>query len=298
MGVRGSRGGGGEQERRPPCKDRAAFLCHSLLWEGCFNFRGFGEKGYGEGNKEIKWEGGRFAGTMKNHRHVCRLQQEAQQSRGAVPREILLPQPPWIEVEVVLLASTSCSPLFSDQRLVKQEGSHALSPAPRRSACGRKDGGGGLLGGPESPCPQLGWFEGESRALPFQPGQEEEKQASFAPQVLLNPPPFLCYHSAKPLVDAVFAAHRNGAGLPQERNNCCWDGQRASGSCPGLQPSREGSCLSLRWGGGLGVQRIAWGQTELSENWSCCTLCRLYLSASSAASQILAVFKASPRWQC
>lgn len=200
-----------------PVQRQGGFPLPHTMWEGCFIFRGFGEKGHGEGHKEIKWEGGRFAGTMKNHRHVCRLQQEAQQSRGAVSREILLPQPPWIEVEVVLLACTSCSPLL-DQRLVRQEGSHAQSPVPRCSACGRKDGGGGLLGGPESPHPQLGWFEGERRALPFHPGQEEEKQASFAPQVLLNPPPFLCYHSAKPLADAVFAAQRNGAGLPQERN--------------------------------------------------------------------------------
>lgn len=51
----------------------------------------------------------------------------------------------------------------------------------------RNDEGGGLLGGSESPHPQLGWFKGERRALPFHPGQEEEKKASFAPQVLLNP---------------------------------------------------------------------------------------------------------------
>lgn len=175
----------------------------------------------GEGGAErdkMGSEGGRFAGTIKNHRHVCRLQEETRQSRGAVPRESLLPQPPWIEVEVVPLACTPCSPLFSDQCLVRQEGSCAQSLAPRRSPCGRKDGGGGLLGGPESPRPQLGWFEGERRALPFHPGQEEEKKASFTPQVLLNPPPFLCYHSAKSLADTIFVAQRNGAGLPLERN--------------------------------------------------------------------------------
>lgn len=49
-------------------------------------------------------EKGRFAGTIRNHRHVCRLQQEAEQNRGVVHRDSLLPQPRWIEVEVIPLA--------------------------------------------------------------------------------------------------------------------------------------------------------------------------------------------------
>lgn len=40
----------------------------------------------------------------------------------------------------------------------------------RCSACGRKDGGGGLLESPESLQPQLGWFKGERGALSFSPG--------------------------------------------------------------------------------------------------------------------------------
>lgn len=76
-------------------------------------------------------EKGRFAGTIRNHRHICRLQQETEQSRGVVPRDSLLPQPPWIEVEVIPLACTSClSLLFSDQCLMRQEGSHAQSLGP------------------------------------------------------------------------------------------------------------------------------------------------------------------------
>lgn len=35
------------------------------------------------------------------------------------------------------------------------------------------------------------------------------------------------------------------------------------------------------------MQRIGWGQTELSKNWAYCKLHRQYLSAFSAASQIL-----------
>lgn len=119
---------------------------------------------------------------------------------------------------MVPLACTSCSPLFSDQCLVRQGGSHDQSLAPRSSPSGREDGEGGLLGGLESPRSQLGWFEGERRTLPFHPGQEEEKKASFTPQVLLNPPLFLCYHIAKAFADTIFVAHRNGAGLPPERN--------------------------------------------------------------------------------
>lgn len=118
---------------------------------------------------------------------------------------------------MVPLTCTSCSPLL-DQRLVRQEGSHAQSLASRHSPHGEKDGGGGLLGCPDSPRSQLGWFEGERRALPFHPGQEEEKKGSFTPQALLSPPPFLCYHSAKPLADTIFIAQRKGAGLPLERN--------------------------------------------------------------------------------
>lgn len=83
---------------------------------------------------------------------------------------------------MVPLACMSCSPLFSDQCLVRQEGSHAQSLASRDSPCGREDGGGGLLGALESPHSQLGWFEGERRTLPFHPRQEEEKKASFTPQ--------------------------------------------------------------------------------------------------------------------
>lgn len=77
--------------------------------------------------------------------------------------------------------------------------------------------------------------------MPFHPGQEEEKKASFIPQVLPNPSPFLCHHSAKPFADTTFVAHRNGAGLLLERNNCCWDRPHVSSSCTGVQPSREGS---------------------------------------------------------
>lgn len=87
---------------------------------------------------------------------------------------------------------------------------------PRYSACGRKDGGGGLLESPESLQPQLGWFEGERGALSFHPGWEEKKD-SFAPQVLPNLPLFL-YNSAKPLADTIFVADRNGAGPHLERN--------------------------------------------------------------------------------
>lgn len=43
----------------------------------------------------------------------------------------------------------------------------------------------------ESLQSQLGWFEGERGALSFHPDQEEKKD-SFAPQVLLNLPLFLC----------------------------------------------------------------------------------------------------------
>lgn len=41
-----------------PVQRRGGFLSHPLVREGCFNFRGFGEKWYwvrGE-RKEIKWE--------------------------------------------------------------------------------------------------------------------------------------------------------------------------------------------------------------------------------------------------
>lgn len=71
----------------PHAKARRAFLCYMLVREGCFVFRGFGEKWYWGGPQRdtIGREGGRFAGTIKNHRHVCRLQREIQQSRGAVP---------------------------------------------------------------------------------------------------------------------------------------------------------------------------------------------------------------------
>ena len=41
---------GGEWERHPPCKDRGAFLCHTVMREGCFIFRGFGEKVLGVGS--------------------------------------------------------------------------------------------------------------------------------------------------------------------------------------------------------------------------------------------------------
>lgn len=77
--------------------------------------------------------------------------------------------------------------------------------------------------------------------MPFHPGQEEEKKASFTPQVLPNSSPFLCYHSAKPFADTTLVAHRNGAALPLERNNYCWDRLHVSGCCTRVQPSREGS---------------------------------------------------------
>lgn len=87
-------------------------------------------------------------------------------------------------MEVAPLTCMSCSPLFSDQCLVRQESSHGQSLAPRNCAYGRKDEGGGLLDGPDRPHAQLGWAKVEKRALPFHLGQE--KKASFTPQVLLN----------------------------------------------------------------------------------------------------------------
>ena len=125
---------------------------------------------------------------------------------------------------------------------MRREGSHAQSLAPGHGARGRKDGGGGLLGGPESPRLQLGWFEGERRALPFHLGQEEKK-ASFTPQVLLNSPPFPCYQSAKSLADTVFVAQRNGAGLPQEEITAAGMASVHLALAQGCNQSGEGPAL-------------------------------------------------------
>lgn len=73
-GLEGAEREGGQC---PPCKDGGAFLSHPLVRKRCFIIRGFREKWY------RGW--GRIAGTIKNHRHVCRLQQETEQSRGTVP---------------------------------------------------------------------------------------------------------------------------------------------------------------------------------------------------------------------
>lgn len=128
----------------------------------------------------------------------------------------------------------------------------------------------GLLECPESLQPQLGWFEGERGALSFHPRWEEKKD-SFAPQVLLNLPLFL-HSSAMPLADTIFVAHRNGAGPHLERNTAAGMASMHLALAQGYNQAGKGPALHgcaglpLRWGGSLGVQRIGWGQTELSEN--------------------------------
>lgn len=118
--------------------------------------------------------------------------------------------------------------------------------------------------------------------MSFCPGQEEKKD-SFAPQVLLNLPLFL-YNSAKPLAETIFVAHRNGAGPRLKVLLLRWPANvwllhRGATKLGRVLPCMTVLCLPLRYGRGLGMQRIDWGQTELSENWSFCTCHRPYLSA-------------------
>lgn len=81
-------GPGGQKEQHPPRKDKGALPCQMLVREGCFIFRGFGRSGIGEEEstrRKMGREKRRFAGTIRNRRHICRLQEETEHSRGVVP---------------------------------------------------------------------------------------------------------------------------------------------------------------------------------------------------------------------
>lgn len=67
--------------------------------------------------------------------------------------------------------------------------------------------------------------------------------------LLLNPPPFLCYQSAKSLTDTIFVAHRNGAGLPLERNAAAGMASVHLGATEWgrVLPRAAALCLRLRW---------------------------------------------------
>lgn len=97
--------------------------------------------------------------------------------------------------------------------------------------------------------------------------------------------PLFLYNSAKPLADTIFVAHRNGAGPHLGRNTAaeiasmCLALAQECSQAGGVLPCTAALCLPFRQGRGLGVQRIGWGQIELSENWSFCTCHRPYLSA-------------------